>query len=305
MLLLIVLAFGCAPKERVYVDRHTVLPTDLQKMTPELDKNPPILHSAEFEQPVPFAAVNTVGGEDSPFVPADRDEFYFFFTPDVRVPVERQILDSVTGIWVSRRVDGAWQGPERVWLQDPGKLSGDGCEFVSGDKMWFCTVREGYTGLHWATAEWDEELGAWKDWQVNDFPEEYEVGELHFADDDTVYFHSTRAGGKGDNDIWMMTRSGEAWGEPVNVAVVNSEVSEGWPYITPDGQELWFNRWYKGTPGTFRSRMVDGEWQEPELIVESFAGEPTLDGEGNLYFVHHYYDNGVMLEADIYVAYRK
>ncbi|MBW2971902.1 hypothetical protein KY359_02600 [Candidatus Woesearchaeota archaeon] len=273
-------------------------------MTPDTDKHPPILHSDEFEQPVPFAAVNTAGGEDSPFVPADRDEFYFFFTPDVRVPVEKQILDGVTGIWVSRRENGAWQEPERVWLQDPGKLSGDGCEFVQGNTMWFCTVREGYTGLHWARAEFKD--GKWQKWKVDDFPPEYQVGELHFArDGNEVYFHSARPGGKGDNDIWRMRKVDGRWQEPENVEAVNTEVSDGWPYLTSDGQELWFNRWYKGTPGTFRSRLLDGEWQEPELIVESFAGEPTLDHEGNMYFVHHYYDNGVMLEADIYVAYRK
>jgi len=224
------------------------------------------------------------------------------------VPVEKQILDGVTGIWMSRRVGGAWQEPERVWLQDPGKLSGDGCEFIQGNTMWFCTVREGYTGIHWARAEWNPEKGEWEKWRVDDFPEEYEVGELHFTDGGkTVYFHSTRAGGLGDNDIWMMERTAdeEGWQEPVNVVAVNSELGEGWPYVTPDGNELWFNRWHLGTPGTFRSKLVDGEWQEPELIVSMFAGEPTLDQDGNLYFVHHYYKDGEMLEADIYVAYRK
>jgi hypothetical protein len=60
-----------------------------------------------------------------------------------------------------------------------------------------------------------------------------------------------------------------------------------------------------GTPGIFRSVMNDRTWGQPELIVSQFAGEPTLDDAGNLYFVHHYYEDGVMIEADIYVAYRK
>ena len=41
------------------------------------------------------------------------------------------------------------------------------------------------------------------------------------------------------------------------------------------------------------------------MIVERFAGEPTLDARGNLYFVHHYFRDGVMLEADLYVAHRR
>jgi hypothetical protein len=85
---------------------------------------------------------------------------------------------------------------------------------------------------------------------------------------------------------------------------VNSPGNEGWPFISQDGHELWFTRTYLGSPGIFRSIWANGSWSEPELIVSSFAGEPTLDQEGNLYFVHHFYDNGVMIEADIYAAYR-
>jgi len=41
-------------------------------------------------------------------------------------------------------------------------------------------------------------------------------------------------------------------------------------------------------------------------IVSNFAGEPALDAQGNLYFVHHYFTaDGKMIEADIYVAYKK
>ncbi|MBU1975197.1 MAG: hypothetical protein KKG59_02210 [Nanoarchaeota archaeon] len=284
--------------------REDKIPQDAVKITPEMDVSPPILHSDDFEEPVPLAVINSAGAEDSPFIPNDRNELYFFFTPDVKVPIDKQLFDGVTGIYVSKNENGAWQEPARVWLQDPGKLSLDGCEFVQGNEMYFCTAREGYTGLHWGTAIWQDD--EWTDWQVNDFPEEYAVGELHFTSDmNGVYFHSTRQGGKGENDVWYMEKRDSIWQEPVNVDAVNSEVGEGWPYLTPDGNELWINRWYMGTPGVFRSKKIDGEWQEPELIVSMFAGEPTLDSEGNLYFVHHYYKDNEMLEADIYVAYRK
>jgi len=46
-------------------------------------------------------------------------------------------------------------------------------------------------------------------------------------------------------------------------------------------------------------------WGEPVLIVSRFAGEPTLDKEGNLYFAHHFYWEGVMLDADIFIAKKK
>jgi hypothetical protein len=37
------------------------------------------------------------------------------------------VIDGVTGIDVSKKVNGAWQKPERVVLQDAGKLALDGC----------------------------------------------------------------------------------------------------------------------------------------------------------------------------------
>ncbi len=210
----------------------------------------------------------------------------------------------MTGIYVSKKVDNKWNNVERVILQDPLKLALDGCAFVQDNIMWFCSARQGYAGIHWFTAEYIDTK--WKNWQNADFEPELEVGELHFTQNFTeLYYHSSRVGGKGGTDIWCSQNSNGTWQEPVNIESVNSEENEGYPYITPDGDEMWFTKWYLGSPAVFRSIQVDGEWQEPELIISQFAGEPTLDDEGNIYFVHHFYENGKMIEADIYVAYRK
>lgn len=287
-------------------DREEAIPDDAVKMTPETDSSPPQLHSDEYEEPVPIpGSINTAGAEDSPFIPCcEEDVFYFFFTPDVRVPVEEQLLDGVTGIYVSRKVNDEWNTPERVILQDSWKLSLDGCTFVQDDIMWFCSARQGYTGVHWFTAEYKD--GKWTNWKNADFNPELDVGELHFSNNWTeLYYHSGRAGGKGGSDIWFSKNVNGEWQEPVNVEAVNSEEDESMPYITSDGNELWFNRWYLGSPAIYRSIKVDDEWQEPELIISHFAGEPTLGDEGNIYFVHHFYKDGEMIEADIYVAYHK
>jgi hypothetical protein len=284
------------------ISRIAALPEDATKRMPAEDRHPPILHADGWFDPVPLGgSINTAGAEDSPFITADGQTFFFFFTPDVRVPVEKQILDGVTGIYLSHLEAGSWGEPQRVHLNDPGKLSLDGCATLQDDVIWFCTAREGYAGLHWFTAEYRE--GGWTNWEIADFDPSYEVGELHFHGDE-LYFHSARAGGAGEMDIWMMKDVGGAWDQPENVEAVNTELKEAMPFITPDGDELWFNRWYQGSPAIFRSRRVEGEWGTPELILSQFAGEPTLDPAGNIYFVHHYYENGVMIEADIYIAYR-
>ena len=65
------------------VDRLSKLPADIAKRSPQTDQYPPVLHSTEYEDPVPLSSeINTSGGEDSPFILPDGDTLYFFFTPD-------------------------------------------------------------------------------------------------------------------------------------------------------------------------------------------------------------------------------
>jgi hypothetical protein len=142
----------------------------------------------------------------------------------------------------------------------------------------------------------------WQNWEIADFNPDYEVGELHITGDgNELYFASARPGGKGQLDIWVSKKIDGEWQEPVNISAINTIDGEGWPAISPDGNELWFSRNY----AIWRSRKVNGEWQTATQIVSSLAGEPSIDGAGNLYFVHHYYQNDKMIEADLYVATKK
>jgi len=283
-------------------------------MGPDTDSHPPILHSDEYEEPIPVPGlVNTAGAEDSPFSLPDGRTLYFFFAPDPAIPVEKQVHDQTVGIYVSHlQADGSWGEPEKLALQSPGKLSLDGCQFVQDDRIWVCSAREGYTGIHWFTGTLDGAVARDITLVPEPLNEEYEVGELHYSKDlSTLHFHSTRDGGKGGYDLWVTEKEGGKWASPRNLETLNTELNEGWPYLSQDGSELWFLRTVNGTPAIFRSVRDAGChdaadcWTDPELIVSQFAGEPSLDDAGNLYFVHHYYRDGQMIEADIYVAMRK
>lgn len=296
---------GAAVESHPAVSRAEKLPADIAKRGPETDAHPPILHSAGFEEPAPLPApLNTSGAEDSPFILPDGQTLYFFFTPDVRIPPNQQLLDEVTDVWVSERVGEGWSEPQRVWLQDPGKLALDGAVCIQGDKMWFASAREGYTEVNLFTARWVN--GKWTDWQYagDRLMKEIQAGEVHLYGNQ-LYFHSARSGGVGNFDIWVTTLEEGRWSDPVNIQAVNTPEMDGYPYLSADGNELWFTRTYRGTPAILRSLKQNGVWGAPEMIVEQFAGEPTLDEAGNLYFVHHYYENNVMIEADLYVAFRK
>ena len=311
IIILLAVFAGLSPKPAETPEsptRENAIPTGAVKVTPETDVYPPILHSDQWMQPVPLSkAINTAGGEDSPFITPDGGTLYFFFTPNVTVPAEKQLLDGVTGIYVSKQQNGEWSTAEKVILQDAGKLALDGAAFVQDNTMWFASAREGYTGVNLFTAEFKD--GKWVNWQyVGDkLMKDYQVGEMHITADGTeLYFHSAKAGGKGQLDIWITRKINGEWQEPENVAAVNTQENEGWPFISQDGNELWFTRTYLGSPAIYRSEKVNGTWSEPQLILSQFAGEPTLDNEGNLYFAHHFFNNASqMTEADIYVAFRK
>jgi hypothetical protein len=270
-------------------------------MSPENDSLPPVLHSEEFEGPYPLPyPVNTRGAEDSAFVMPDGNTLYVWFTPNNRMDVYEQALDLVTGIYRFERQGDGWSEAERIWLVEPGEPHLDGCGFFLDEKAWICGVREGVEGIHWFTSELID--GQWTTAVLEDFDPDYEVGELHISRDGSqLFFHSRRAGGKGGLDIWMSEKVNGAWGPPVNLENVNSQYDEGWPALNPQEDELWITKNY----GIWRSKLVDGVWGVPEEIVGSLAGEATIDSAGNIYFTHHYFENDLMIEADIYVIYRK
>jgi hypothetical protein len=291
------------------ITRNEAIPTEAVKITPSMDTLPPILYSDKYEKPVPLgSAINTAGAEDSAFIMPDGETLYFFFTPDVRVPPEKQIIDGATGIYVSHKQGDNWTEAERVMLQDTGELALDGCEFVRGNEMWFCSARKGnLRELDMWTAEFKD--GKWQNWKDagSKLNVDYGIGEMHIsADGNEMYFHADKPGGMGSYDIWVTRKVNCDWQTPENVIQLNTADREGWPFLTEDGNEIWFTRVYKGTPAIFKAvRSNGGEWSSSELVISQFAGEPSLDRDGNIYFTHHYYKDGTKLEADIYIAYRK
>ncbi len=304
LFILIFLINGCNNQttSSEIISRYDKIPIDTIKITPETDINPPKSYSLDYNNPVPVnGKLNSAGAEDSSFIMPDGNTIYFFFTPEVNIPVEKQILDGVTGIWVSKKINGEFGEPERIILQDKNKLALDGCEFVENNVMLFCSAREGYSGINWFSALFNENKNKWEFDKKVEFPEEWKVGELHEFNGE-LYYHSEREGGKGGLDIWKITRNEKGeWQTPENIESINTEKDEGWPALSPDGNELWLTKDY----GLWRSKKINGEWQKPELIISPLAGEATIDNFGNVYFTHHFYKNDTMLEADIYVAYKK
>jgi hypothetical protein len=309
VMLLIVGLSGCVEEKT----REDAIPDDAIKYTPEMDLFAPVVHNSEWDDPIPMPGpVNTAGGEDACFITPDGDIFFFFFTPDVTIPHDQQLLDGVTGIWWCQKQGDTWTEPNRISLSN--NLALDGAPFYQDNTLWFASFRVGNyreDGDIWTATytgdEWTDITNAGK--VLND---EYNIGEMHLSSDGkTLYFHRESSPGAGEYDLFTTTLVNNQWTEPVNIGYpVSTEKDDSRPFVNEDETELWFTRpsalGYTG-PAVFRTiKQSNGSWGEPEEVVSNFAGEPTLDRDGNLYFVHHFFDEEMnMIEADIYVCYKK
>lgn len=82
----------------------------------------------------------------------------------------------------------------------------------------------------------------------------------------TIYFVSDRPGGKGGFDIWYSRKLGAKWGPPVNLTTINTSGNELSPFLTPEGDRLYFaSKGWAGFGGfdLFVSNGSGAEWDTP------------------------------------------
>lgn len=136
--------------------------------------------------------------------------------------------------------------------------------------------------------------------------QELQIGKMHISQDSsTLIYHKPDEEQDNGYDLWEIQWSENRWDVPIKLDILNSPDDDSRPALSPDARELWFTRTYYGTPAIFRSQWLDGKWDEPELIISQFAGEPSIDNKGNIYFTHHFFQESKMIEADIYIAEKK
>ncbi len=104
-------------------------------------------------------------------------------------------------------------------------------------------------------------------------------------DGQTLYFTSNRKGTTGGLDIYISEKQPDgSWGVPVNLgAPVNSPYNEESPYISEDGQTLYFSSYGHYNMGGYdvfySKKNRDGTWAEPVNI-----GYPINTTDNDLYF---------------------
>lgn len=121
----------------------------------------------------------------------------------------------------------------------------DSAPFVLGDDsaIYFMSTRGGTAELHrsahsggnWTTPA--KVMGTNLNETSFDYP-------FLTANELVIYFSSSRAGGAGGRDIWMATRASAtaAFGDPINVAVLNTAGPETSGWVSADNCVIYFTR---------------------------------------------------------------
>ena len=99
----------------------------------------------------------------------------------------------------------------------------------------------------------------------------WDMGAKMSADGLSIYFHSSRAGGFGGEDIWVTTRTAKdaPWEQAINLGLpVNGGQNDGEPTISADGLTLFFNSERLGGSGSYdlwvtTRRTTDDPWGPP------------------------------------------
>ncbi len=92
------------------------------------------------------------------------------------------------------------------------------------------------------------------------------------AEGNKLYFSSRMEGGQGGSDIWVTSKSGDSWGEPVNAgSVINTEFDEMFPVIH-DSVMYFSSEGFTGYGGLdlFHSVYSNGTWSKPQNLKTPF-----------------------------------
>jgi Tol biopolymer transport system component len=154
------------------------------------------------------------------------------------------------------------------------------CPQLTPDGKTFYFVKSTPDANFWTIVFSRFENGKWNAPQVAPFSGQYsDADEFITRDGKQMFFISRRPVSpdispnvNGKLDIWVMDKTSTEWSKPKNLGrPINSEGSEYFPTLTKDGT-LYFGSGRKGGKGgidLYRSRSVNGKYQEPENLGDA------------------------------------
>ena len=187
-------------------------------------------------------------------------------------------VDRLTGSYVGQTPPGGTAEIFAPGVVTTGVYTRDVAMMPDGSELYFGVLLGPVTAIA-VTRQGPD--GVWSEPEVASFSRDSRFFNLEPAispGGNRLMFLSTRVEGRDpepdelrvwtNEDIWVVDRVGEGWGEPYNLGPpVNTEDSEFFPSLTRDGT-LYFTRGIGDGEQShiYRSRLVSGEYQEPERL---------------------------------------
>lgn len=261
---------------------------------------PPYATDTAIPRPQPYAEgiLTTVNG--LAFEPDGRTLYVSHWVDEVDLRGKRRVR-----IFEHQFVDGQWSAPVPVafsaeYTDYQPVLSPD------GTRLYFTSTRPiPGTGSESRQNIWyvDRTVAGWSEPRI--------IMELATSGWDgyavpvrtgRLYFISDRPGGAGAVDIWVAEpQSDGRYGEPVNVANVNSEHSDSDLFVDADERFMIFHRYQDatGTIDLWISFRAGDQWQMPrpldETNGEGWELSPTVTPEGQYFFFNR---SGILQQVD-------
>jgi outer membrane protein OmpA-like peptidoglycan-associated protein/Tol biopolymer transport system component len=243
--------------------------------------------------------INTRGSDFNPVV-----------SPDESIMVYMTSKKFYDAILFSMKENGKWTEPVNITpeIQSDGdqfanSLSADGTELYlnKSDNFDSDIYMSQYVDGHWTKSS---PLNKYINTRF------YESHASVSPDKRFLYFSSNRRGGQGEMDLWVSGKNelGD-WGEPQNLGkIINTELNEDHPYVSRDGNTLFFTSQGHYSLGGFdvfiSEKINDSTWSKPVNL--GYPVNTTDDdlfyvpaGQGNVGYQSIYADEGYG-SSDIY-----
>jgi hypothetical protein len=208
-----------------------------------------------FSVPQPVSPVNTDGFETSPAVSLDGLELW--------VGSERDGGLGKQDIWLSRRSsrDEEWGEPTNVMELNSAEKDIPRPPAVGGTIMPLASQRasSGYYQTYLARRASVREL----------FSEPFELTELEATDQNsvdgfltedglTLFFNRSPGSGENNGELYVARRPSlnEPFGDAMPLSSVNTSADERDPWLSPDGQHLYFSSDRDGTLDIYEARLI-------------------------------------------------
>jgi uncharacterized repeat protein (TIGR03803 family) len=222
------------------------------------------------------------------------------FTPDGKTLyfTKRTPKIQFWAIVVSHFQNGKWGAPE---VADFSGQYSDFDPFISpdGSKLYFCSTRpvDGKPKRDFDIWVVEKGKNGWSAPRRLEAPINTQAAEFYpsVTADGTLYFSTSREGEKGRGDIYRSKLVGGKYTEPENLGdAINSQYSEGDPYIAPDESYLVFVSYGRpegyGDGDLYISYRRDGVWTKAANLgskINSSALDfcPIVSPDGKYFFL--------------------